>query len=169
MRAAILGGLLLVVAIPALPCACVEPIGFNARTAMSSVSIVFSGTVLKRETLPPRAEMKGRNRYAITFHVDEYWKGSPAKTVVIYGMDGGGDCLGDGGYLTGKQYLVYASRVEAKDVVFEAPTFFWYGWADILPAGTKMLVPETACMPGGEIHAVSAALHELGKGGKPSR
>ncbi len=134
---------------------------------MSDVSIVFRGTVLQRKTLRERPEMKGRGRYAITFRVDEYWKGAPGRSVVLYGLDGGTDCLGDGGYEVGKNYLVYASEHDVKDVILES--FFWYGWTDVLPEGSRMLVPETACMPGGESVKVREAIRQLGKGRIPAQ
>jgi hypothetical protein len=158
----VIRGCLLFVSLPALPCTRVVAVNSNARTAMSDVSVVFRGTVLQRKPLPERVEMKGRGRYAITFHVDEYWKGSPGPNVILYGVDNGTDCLGDGGYEVGKNYLVYALEVQVKDVILDE--FFWYGWTDVLPAGTKMLAPQTACMPGGETSMARSALRELGKG-----
>jgi hypothetical protein len=132
---------------------------------MEEASLVFRGVVLERKILPQRAEMKGRGRYAITFRVDEYWKGSPAASLVVYGMDGGTDCQDGGEYQVGKGYLVYAFQTAATDMWPEG--HFWYGWTDILPEGTRMLVPLTACMPGGEIRAVKRALRQLGKGRIP--
>lgn len=163
-------GFLLLCASPALPCTCVVPLKSDARTAMNdvSISIVFRGTVLNRQTLPRRVEMRGRGRYAITFHVDEYWKGAPEPSVILYGLDSGTDCLGDGGYEIGKNYLVYASEQNVKDVIMENG-YFWYGWTDVLPDGTKMLVPETACLPGGETSAVRKAIRKLGKGRIPTK
>ncbi len=46
-----------------------------------------------------------RGRYAITFRVDEYWKGSPSKTIVVYGVDPGTDCEGWGDVEIGKAVL----------------------------------------------------------------
>ena len=85
---------------------------------MSEVSVVFQGTVLERKTLPQRGEMRGRGRYAITFRVNEYWKGSPGRSVIVYGVDAGTDCRGDGGYAVGMNYLVYADEVEARGRYF---------------------------------------------------
>jgi hypothetical protein len=122
--------------------------------------------VLERKILPPRAEMRRRNRYAITFRVDEYWKGAPGRKVVIYGLDPGTDCLGDGGYLTGRAYLVFALEQRVKDV--RLADYFWYGWTDVLPEGSAMLVPDAACKPGGEVAKVRAALNRLGPGRVPA-
>lgn len=74
--------------------------------------------VIERKTLPTRREMKGPGRYAITFRVEEYWKGSPGRTLTLYGLDGGTDCLGDGDYQIGRNYLVYAVEQEVKDAIF---------------------------------------------------
>jgi hypothetical protein len=131
---------------------------------MSSASVVFRGTVLQRKTLPQGVEMRGRGRYAITFRVNEYWKGSLGRSVILYGVDAGTDCMGDGGYEVSKTYLVYASELEVKDVVVGG--HFWYGWADVLPEGTKMLVP-TACAPSGEGVDRKALHRDLGKGRIP--
>jgi len=109
--------------------------------------------------------MRGRNRYAITFRVDEYWKGSPVRTLLIYGLDPGTDCLGDGGYQVGKEYLVFAFEQRAKDVPLN--DYLWYDWKDILPEGSAMLVPDTARKPGGEVRKAHAALQELGPGRVP--
>ena len=132
---------------------------------MADDAVVFRGVVVERKTLPSRAEMRGRNRYTITFRVDEYWKGSPGRTLVIFGLDPGTDCLGDGGYQVGKAYLVFASEQRAKDILLG--DYFWYGWKDILSEGSAMLVPDTACKPGGEVAKVRTALDELGPGRVP--
>jgi hypothetical protein len=164
-RFAFLG--LLAFAAPALPCTCVSAVGTTAKTIVNDYAVVFRGTVVERKVLPQRAEMKGRRRYSIIFRVDEYWKGSPDRTRILYGVDGGTDCMGDGGYEVGKKYLVYAGEQVVKDEILDNG-FFWFGWTDVLPEGTHMLVPG-ACAPGGETTMVAArtALRELGKGRTP--
>lgn len=152
--------------ITALPCTCVTAVNSTAKTMMGDDAVVFRGVVTERKTLPSRMEMKGRNRYVIAFRVDEYWKGSPGRTLVIYGLDSGTDCLGDGGYQVGKEYLVYAKEQRADDVVMG--DYFWYGWKDILPEGSGMLVPDTSCKPGGELAKARGALKELGPGRVPT-
>jgi hypothetical protein len=129
---------------------------------MADDAVVFRGAVIERKTLSSRTEMRGRNRFAIKFRVDEYWKGSPGRILVIYGMDPGTDWLGDGGYRVGAEYLVYARDQRATDVLLGDD--FWYGWKDILPEGSPMLVPDTACKPGGEVAVSRSALTELGAG-----
>ncbi len=115
--------------------------------------MVFRGSVVERPVLPQRTEMKGRGRYAI-FHVDEHWKGIPGRTVILYGVDDGTDCLGDGGYEVGKNYLVYASEPDVADGFAEGSC---YGWTDLLPKRSKILVPQTACMPRGNICGAEVA------------
>jgi hypothetical protein len=148
-------------------CTCVTSAASDAKTLMRTSTVVFRGVVTERKLLPTRADMRGRNRYAITFKVEEYWKGPLKRLVVIYGVDPGTDCLGDGGYQVGQEYLVYATETYARD--FYLGEDFWYGWADILPLNTRILIPDTACMPGGEISSVKHILRELGKGSHPSK
>ncbi len=112
--------------------------------------------------------MKVRNRYAITFRVNEYWKGSLGRRVTLYGIDARADCMGGGGYQVGKNYLVYAGQGKARDIILENG-FFWYGWTDVLPEGTPMLVPQLACTPGGETSTATQAIRELGKGRAPAK
>ena len=76
------------------------------------------------------------------------------------------DCLGDGGYQVSKEYLVYAREGRATDVLLG--DYFWYGWKDILPEGSVLLMPDTACKPGGEVAKARAALVELGRGRVPT-
>ena len=90
----------------------------------------------------------------------------PLRVSAIYGLDPGTDCLGDGGYQVGKEYLVYASEQRSKD--FLMGDYFWYGWKDILPEGSVMLVPDTACKPGGEAAKARVALDQLGPGRVPT-
>lgn len=153
---------LLSAALPAVPCTCVEPIGANAKTQMAEDTIVFGGTVIERKTLPLRDDRHTRGRYAIIFRVEEYWKGSPASTIVIYGMDSGTDCMGDGGYKVGKAYLVYGQEQEVKAMWLDGQ--HWLLWDDLFSDGTKILVPDTACTPGGEVSKARKALRQLGKG-----
>ena len=158
---------MLAIAMPVFPCTCVFAEGSNfAETAMSAASVVFRGTVLQTKTLPQRVEMRGRSRYAITFRVSEYWKGSLGRSIAIYSVDAGTDCLGGGRYEVGKTYLLYASEMEAKDVLLGGR--FWYGWTDVIPEGTKMLVP-TACAPSGDGGDKKTVHRDLGKGKIPAR
>ena len=132
---------------------------------MADDAVVFRGVVLERKLLPSRVDMRRRNRYSITFQVSEYWKGSPGRTLVMYGVDPGADCLGDGGYQVGKVYLVFAAEQKVEDVLRDGR--LWYGWKDILPEASAMLIPDTACKPGGEVTKVLDVLHELGPGRVP--
>jgi hypothetical protein len=151
--------------ITAFPCTCVGSANAPVKTRMADDAVVFRGVVMERKTLPRRAEMRGRNRYAITFRVDEYWKGTPGRTLVIYALDNSTDCMRDGGYQVGKSYLVFAYEQPAKD--FLVGDYFWHGWKDILPEGSPMLLPDIACKPGGEVGKVRAVLDQLGPGKAP--
>jgi hypothetical protein len=150
---------------PAFSCSCVSavkpPVDFEA-------SVVFRGTVTGKKLLPARAEMNGRGRYAITFRVDENWKGSRQPTIVTYGLDDGTDCMGGSSYTVGNNYLVFASEKTSQDVSLDG-THLWFGWTDVLPKGTPMLVP-TPCTPSGETSRVFVrdAINQLGKGSSPT-
>jgi len=147
---------------PAFSCTCVSatkpPADFGA-------SVVFRGTVTDKKLLPTRAEMKGRGRYAITFRVDENWKGSRQRTVVIYGLDEAADCMGGSSYKVGKEYLVFAAEQQSQD----APVYGINWWfTDVLPKRTPMLV-YSPCAPSGETSKVFVrdAINQLGKGSLP--
>ena len=160
MRGSATVALLLFGALPAVPCSCVYPVGTTAKTQLSDAAVALRGSVVDRKTLPRRPDMR-RGRYAITFRVDEYWKGSPSKTIVVYGVDPGTDCEGWGDVEIGKAYLIYAREQKVEDI-FLADRL-WIGWKDVLPEGTKMLVP-VECSPSGEVSQVGWALKELGTG-----
>lgn len=147
--------------IPAFSCTC----AWSTKPAADyGASVVLRGVVTEKKVLPARDEMKGRRRYAIKFRVSEYWKGPRQPTVVVYGLDDGTDCLGGSRYEIGKDYLVFASEQPSRDV-FLGSTTFWYGWTDVQPKGTPMLM-DTACAPNGETSKIFVrdALHRLGKG-----
>ena len=95
--------------------------------------MVFRGTVTARKPLAVLTEMRGRGRYAITFRVDEYWRGPRQPTVIVYGLDNGSDCLGGSGFEVGKDYLIFASEQPSQDVFRPGGTTFWYGWTDVVP------------------------------------
>ena len=66
--------------------------------------------------------------------------------------------------MVGKNYLVYASEIDVSDFVTDG--LFWYGWTDVLPVGTKMMIP-AGCSPGGETSTVRKVVRQLGKGHAP--
>lgn len=141
------------------PCTCVSA----TDAADYGATVVFRGTVMEKKPLPVRTEMRGRGRYAITFRVEQYWKGPKQTSIILYGLDDGTDCLGGSSYQVGTEYLVFASEHPSKDVFLGAD--FWYGWTDVLPAGTLMLM-DTSCAPGGKLSEpfVKDAIKRLGKG-----
>jgi hypothetical protein len=73
---------------------------------------------MESKVLPQHPEMKGRRRYAVTFQVNRYWKGSPTYNITLYDLDAGTDCHGFD-YQVGKEYLVYASQEKARDYRFD--------------------------------------------------
>jgi hypothetical protein len=162
-RGAILLGLLVLLCQPMFPCSCVST---TMPSADFGASVVFRGTVTERKTLAGRTEMRGHGRYAITFRVDEYWKGPKQRTIILYGLDDGTDCLGGSSYQVGTEYLVFASERPSKDVFLGGA--FWYGWTDVIPDGTPMLM-DTECAPSGKISElfVMDAIKRLGKGRSP--
>jgi hypothetical protein len=150
----------------AAACTCVSAVGANARTQMGDAAFVFRGLVAEVKLLPRHPEMRGRQRVAVTFRVNRYWKGAPTRTATLYDLDPGTDCHGFG-YEAGKEYLVYASMNEARDYRLDKD-YFWFGWTDILAPGTKILEP-LSCNPGGltSERVVRKALSELGRGNAP--
>lgn len=150
---------------PLLACTCAFP---KMPPADYGASVVFRGTVTDRQTLVARPEMRGRKRYAITLRVDESWKGSVQRSVVIYGLDEGTDCMGGSRLEVGKNYLVFASEQPSVDVLRPGSKEPWFSWADVLPKGTPVLML-TACAPTGQTSEpyVIQALKRLGKATSP--
>ena len=124
MNRCVLFGLLTMVSGPGAPLHLRFRSGSTAKTATKDYPVVFRGNVLERKLLPQHIEMKGRRRDAITFRVDEYWKGSPDRTRVLHGLDDGTDCLGDGGYELGKDYLCVRWRASLRKIAFGGCVWF---------------------------------------------
>jgi len=158
-------GLLTFLVTPAFSCTCLSP---TRPAADFGASAVFRGTVTNKKLLPARTEMKGRERYEITFQVDEIWKGSRQSKIVVYGLDDATDCKGGSGFEVGKKYLVFASEQASQDVFWPGSATFWFGWTDVVPKGTPILMA-TECAPSGETSKafVRDALSQLGKGSPP--
>ena len=154
-------GLLAVV--PAIACTIVGET--PPRESLKLAAVVFRGTVLKSELLPQHLEMRGRQRFAVTLHVTEYWKGYRGETLTLYDLAPGTDCMG-AGLRVGKEYLIFAKEEPAKD--YRDGDFFWFGWTDVLPAGTPMLWPLATL--GGDLSLPIARtkMRQLGRGKKPT-
>ena len=147
----------------ALPCTIVnQP---SPREALKLAVVVFRGAVLKSDALPMRPEMRGRQRFVVTLRVTEYWKGNRGATVTLYDLSPGTDCMG-AGLQPGKEYLIFASEEGARDHRLDADTF-WYGWTDLLNAGTPMLQPIATF--GGDLSEphVRSDMAKLGRGKMP--
>jgi hypothetical protein len=107
-----------------------------------------------------------RKRLCSHLSLDEYWKGSPGREVVIYGMANvsSGRCEGWGDVSVGKEYLIYAfeRNVQAE---YSRSDRTWIEYVDAIPKGTKIMTLG-ACTPSGEIAGsdVDLALRKLGPG-----
>jgi hypothetical protein len=136
------------------------------REELKLAAVVFRGTVLKSEQLAMHPEMRGRQRFRVTLRVSEYWKGNLGETVTLYDLAPGADCMGQG-MRPDKEYLIFASEEGARDHRFD--NIFWFGWTDVLPAGTPMLQPMGTL--GGELSdaVVHSNMQHLGRGRKPRK
>ncbi len=177
---------LLLLSTTALPCTIVVPDPANAKTRMAEATIVFRGTVIERTALPERSDMAAK-RYAVKFRVNEYWKGSPANTLILYEATTllYNPCSWSRPPEPGRVYLVYAVEKRAKDEIMSDQdrkilpsllpsslprdtTFrLWYGWTDIMPEGTAMLVESFG---GGDVRDlnVQRCIEVLGTGQTPA-
>jgi hypothetical protein len=137
----------------------------SPREALKLAAVVFRGTVLSSTTLPLHLEMRGRLRFAVTFRVAEYWKGRSGDTITLYDLSPGTDCMG-AGLRPGKEYLIFASEEGARD--YRPDGDLWYGWTDVLPAGTRMLQPMGTFGSDLSDPLVRGNMRQLGRGKKPT-
>jgi len=146
-------------------CTCVSAVGTTPRTEMTDAAVVFRGTVLESKSLPQHPDIRVRQRYAVTFRVNRFWKGNQDEPVTLYDLSPGTDCQGFG-FEVGKEYLVYAYLGVAEDFKIDGQLF--YAWIDILKPGTPMLRP-MACVSGGltSEKSVRKAMNALGRGSVP--
>jgi hypothetical protein len=157
---------------PILACSCVFPVDpANPETSdqmfMRTSSVIFRGVVVGKRKLPASERIHG-SVYVVTYRVNEYWKGSPAREVVIYGMADvfPGRCEGWGDVSVGKEYLIYAFEREVQDE-YSQPDRTWIEYVDVIPKGTKIMTVG-ACTPSGQVSRseVDPALRKLGPGTK---
>jgi MacB-like periplasmic core domain len=135
------------------------------REALKLAGVVFRGTVVKSELLPQHPEMRGRKRFAVTLHATEYWKGNRGETLTLYDLEPGTDCMG-AGLEVGREYLIFAKEEPTKD--YRDSDFFWFGWTDILPAGTPMLWPLATLGGDLSLPVVRTRMRQLGRGKNPT-
>jgi hypothetical protein len=132
---------------------------------MRTSSLIFRGVVVGKIKLPAPERIQG-SVYAVTYRVDEYWKGSPARELVIYGMADvfGGRCEGWGDVSVGEEYLIYAFEGEVRDQ-YNPPDRTGIEYVDVILKGTKILTVG-ACTPSGQVSRpyVVSALSKLGPG-----
>ncbi len=86
----------------AFACSCIMP--GTVAEEVDRADAVFAGTVIALDHSDYRAYVFPN--VAVTFTVQEYWKGDVLDTVVIHTGQGGGDC--GFGFEEGESYLVYA-------------------------------------------------------------
>ena len=160
-------------ACPIMGCSCVFPVDpANPETPdqmfMKTSSVVFRGVVVAKRKLPSSEKMQG-SVYAVTYRVDEYWKGSPAREVVIYGMANvfSGRCEGWGDVLVGKEYLIYAFEREVNDEYNQSDRT-WIEYVDVIPKGTRILTVGACISSEASLRwsDVAPALHKLGPGSR---
>ena len=126
---------------------------------------MFRGTVKETRELPVRSESP-RRRYAVTFAPSAYWKGTVSDEMTLHVVEPGPDCLGDS-FAQGKEYVVFAVAQESRDYKFEEK--YWYGWLDVMPAGSIILTGLGACSSTSEVQAADKTLKSLGRPKKNSR
>lgn len=155
---------------PILACTCVSPVDpANPETSdqmfIRTSSVVFRGVVVRKRKLPSAERIHG-SVYAVTYRVDEYWKGAPARELVIYGIANvfSGRCEGWGEVSVGKEYLIYAFEREVQNE-YSQPDRTWIEYVDVIPKGTKIMTVGP-CTPSGEVSRsdVDPALRKLGPG-----
>jgi hypothetical protein len=146
----------------AAACTCIPQ---GPKTDSTRASLVFRGTVQTVKEIPARPE-SARRRYAVTFTPSEYWTGTVDEQVTLHVLEPGTDCVGDS-FAQGKEYIVFAVAQEARD--FKWNDQFWFGWLDVLPAGTTILTGLGACNSTSEVALAAKTLKTLGKGKKLTR
>jgi len=144
----------------ALPCTCIPP---GVKDDLAHSNVVFRGVVVSVKILPKRSEI-ARARYAVTFSVSKYWKGSSGRSVTLHVVGPGTDCVG-ASFELGKEYIVFAVFQEAND--YWLGNDFWYGWLDVLPRGSRILTANNSCDSTSEIKEGMSTLKVLGRGKRP--
>jgi hypothetical protein len=74
----------------ALGCTCFPP---GVESDLDHASVVFRGVVKEVKELPSRPDLQ-RERYAVTFAVSQYWKGTPGREITLPIDRPGTDCIG---------------------------------------------------------------------------
>jgi hypothetical protein len=135
----------------------------GVKSDLDSASVVFRGVVTEVKDLPSRPDLH-RGRYAVTFHVSKYWKGNPGQEITLHILEPRADCIG-AHFDARTEYLVFAKSQKVDDHRLEKS--FWYGWLDLMPAGTEILTVNNFCDSTEQAKKAGKALRVLGKGEKP--
>ncbi|MGJ5819604.1 hypothetical protein [Paludibaculum fermentans] len=154
--------------VPLYACDCKAP---PVPEAVRQAAAVFTGQVIERQELAPSEY--GRHRYRIRFKVMSIWKGPDSKELAVYDQNPAGDC-GGWGFKLGKEYVVFARKIQAtKHVIVrvEDRNVEWPDpWKGVLPVGRRILI-SGQCTHTAEIGSVAATriIQELGKPRHPVR
>jgi hypothetical protein len=141
-------------------CDCIGP---AVHEELDRSSIVFRGVVTNIREFPPRPDMD-RARNVVTFSVSAYWKGNSGKEIILHLLAPRPDCNG-ADFEVKKEYVVFAESHIADDVRIENE--LWFGWLDLLPAGTQIFTARSLCSNTAEAVNARKTLRALGKGSKP--
>jgi hypothetical protein len=96
--------------------------------------------------------------------VSEYWKGNPGRAITLHVLEPGTDCIG-ASFDAQTKYLVFAKSQKVDD--YRLGKSFWYGWLDLMPAGTEILTVNNFCDSTEQEKKAGKTLRVLGKGQKP--
>jgi hypothetical protein len=141
-------------------CDCIGP---TVQTELDRSEVVFRGLVTKLTELPSRPDLD-RSRSTITFSVSKYWKGIPGKEITLHILAPRPDCNG-ARFAPKTEYVVFAYRETADDVRIE--NSLWFGWLDLMPAGTKFLTARSLCSHTEEASKARQTIRSLGQGKRP--
>lgn len=161
-------------ACPILACTCVSALDpakseTSDQMSMRVSSVVFRGLVIGKRKLSSPDRIHG-SIYAVTYRVDEYWKGSPTRELIVYGMADvfPGRCEGWGEVSVGKEYLIYAFESEVQSE--SSADRNWIEYADVIQKGTKIMTVG-ACTPSRQVSSTDdkTVLRELGPSMRPKQ
>ena len=141
-------------------CTCLS---LGVKHDLGNASVVFRGVVTGMKELPTRSG-SGTKREVVTFLASRYWKGNRSREVALYTREPGTDCIGVH-FEIGKEYVVFALEQESRDYWLD--NVFWYGWLDILPAGSRFLTVNNFCESTAEVKVARKTIRALGNGVSP--
>jgi hypothetical protein len=141
-------------------CDCIGP---RVHAEVDRSDVVFRGVVTKVTQLPSRSDLD-RPRSAVTFSVSKYWKGTPAREITLHVLAPRPDCNG-ARFDAEAEYVVFAYAQTSDDVRIEK--LLWFGWLDLMPAGSKFLTARSLCSNTEEAGNARRTFRSLGRGKRP--